>query len=162
MSGVEEWTQWLMALVSRPIQICVCVCTTVTLWDVTGTASGDCGCPLLSSNVCCQTQVQENCHLCPTLSAPLTVPPSDFDVAAETRGSSTTRPEWLSPTLHRWNLTKHFSLDYKFPYLDRGRFVRTWCILLTIWGSNKIQPLSCFTNGAVVHLCTHCFFSVDD
>ncbi len=103
--------------------------------------SGDCGCPMFLSNVCCQTQEQENCHLCPSSAAPLTVPPSDRVLAAETHVAlalfqpNNRLPEALSLTLHRWSLITNVSLVC-CPYLHEGHIIVTQCLLLTIWGRN--------------------------
>lgn len=64
---------------------CVSVCALNDLEGCDGNAlSGDSGRVMFLANVRCQTQVQENRHLCPTSSAPRAVQPFDFVVAGET------------------------------------------------------------------------------
>lgn len=136
--------------------------------------SGDCGCPMFLSNVCCQTQAQENCHLCPTSSAPLTVP-SDSVLAAENhvalilfsvdQQTSRSTSSKIAQVEHNHKCFTWLQILY----LDQGHILVTQCLLLTIWGRNlagvtrslsgyQIQPLICLTSRRVTHLCTDCLF----
>lgn len=121
-----------MSLICIPTQIgvCVCICTSVTLFVVTGTASR------VTAGVQCFCQMsvakhkeQENCHLCPTF-----VSTSNFAsvwLAAETHvvlaQPSNGQPEWLRPKL--WNSTKNVLSQC-------DEIAVMYCLLFTMWGRN--------------------------